>query len=169
MRRWVLKSFSHLFFPVAPVVPVVQVVLVVIYWLHLCHHLIFMIAISTGKLPFYNLSPSWAALSVVIAQSGIWFWCSSSFLQAPQGKKDAREGNDFLFLFIDYFLVLIYGTWWCNMKIWFIKGNVKMFNIDLLSCHWTGRPGMCNVSCFGQWCNSNPTTSESNTLVLNST
>lgn len=80
---------------------VVRVVLVVIYRLHLCHHLIFVIAISTGKLPFYNLSPSWAALSVVIAQSGIWFWCSSSFLQASQGKKDAREGNDFLS--IDYF------------------------------------------------------------------
>ena len=180
MHRWVLESFSHLFFPVVPVfpavlvvqvvipvTPIVLVVLGVIYQLHLCHHLIFMIAISTGKLPFYNLSPSWAALSVVITQSGIWFWCSSSFLQASQGKKDAGEGNDVLF--IDYFFVLIYGTWWCNMKIWFIKGNVKMVNIDLLSCRWTGRPGMCNVSCFGLWCNSNPTTSESNSLVLNNT
>ena len=67
------------------------------------------------------------------------------------------------------FFVLIYDGGWCNMKIWFIKGNVKMVNIDLLSCRWTGRPGMCNVSCFGLWCNRNPTTSESNTLVLNST
>lgn len=141
------------------VVPVVQVVLVVIiYQLHFSHHPIFMTAISTGKLPFYNLSASWAASSVIIAESGIWFWCSSSFLQASQGKKDAREGNDVLF--VDYFFVLICGTWWCNMKIWFIKGNVKMVNMDLLSRHWTGRPGMCNMSCFGLWCNSNPTTSE---------
>ena len=41
------------------VVPVVQVVLVVIiYQLHFSHHPIFMTAISTGKLPFYNLSAS---------------------------------------------------------------------------------------------------------------
>lgn len=180
MHRWVLESFSHLFFPVVPVfpavlvvqvvipvTPIVLVVLGVIYQLHLCHHLIFMIAISTGKLPFYNLSPSWAALSVVIAQSGIWFWCSSSFLQTSQGKKDARDGNDFFVYW------LFFGSYLWNLilqyEIWFIKGNMKMVNIDLLSCRWTGRPGMCNVSCFGLWCNSNPTTSESNSLVLNST
>ena len=167
MHRWVLESFSHLFFPVTPIVPVVQVVVVVIYQLHLCHHLIFMIAISSGKLPFYNLSPSWAALSVVIAQSGIWFWCCSSFLQASQGKK--MQGRGMIFCLLIIFLFLFYGTWQCKMKIWFIKGNGKMVNIDLLSCHWTGRPGMCNLSCFGLWCNSNPTTSESNSLVLNST
>ena len=26
------------------------------------------------------------------------------------------------------FFVLIYDGGWCNMKIWFIKGNVKMVN-----------------------------------------